>query len=517
VKCGAIPYSNHGVERETRLELATLTLARWRSNFVFGRGRKRLVNDYLPPTSTPIEYRSLGTRSGSNRAWIPRSDWSHRDDCAKRGSVRETALASATRELATVAQQLAPITGAASAGLPASMFARMDAHSLVPSAAIPQMFQLPAFKRAADHIGRAASLRGVLSTPRRPGPLVGVKASGSMSVLNGEAVATGLVLATLERLTVDGQPLTAPNIEAQLAQFAEELEVGMKGGAVPITRLVGLSGCPLEDGAVIETPWGSLRKASGRLSQITLGERTADAVLVLNLRDKLRIQAQGTAPPMMTPTAEEMDLQTRWHTLLPLAIILGSDQGTLLAPVPVWQRFVSCVSGYSGLSGWIPPTRLSLGQRNDPLRPAECRLIEGWAERLEVRFDDRHLGVAARRILRAVTGRIDIEDRLIDAVTSWEALVGTGTETTFRVTAALAFLLAEPGAARRIIATRLRKTYGLRSRVVHGAVVNPAELDAAARSAVGDAISAFKRLLTERDDLVEMESEARSDRLLFGA
>jgi hypothetical protein len=25
---GAIPYSNHGVERETRLELATLTLAR---------------------------------------------------------------------------------------------------------------------------------------------------------------------------------------------------------------------------------------------------------------------------------------------------------------------------------------------------------------------------------------------------------------------------------------------------------------------------------------------------------
>jgi hypothetical protein len=31
----AIPYSNHGVERETRLELATLTLARYASNSVF--------------------------------------------------------------------------------------------------------------------------------------------------------------------------------------------------------------------------------------------------------------------------------------------------------------------------------------------------------------------------------------------------------------------------------------------------------------------------------------------------
>jgi hypothetical protein len=34
----AIPYSNHGVERETRLELATLTLARYVSHSVFGKG-----------------------------------------------------------------------------------------------------------------------------------------------------------------------------------------------------------------------------------------------------------------------------------------------------------------------------------------------------------------------------------------------------------------------------------------------------------------------------------------------
>ena len=56
----AIPYSNHGVERETRLELATLTLARYASNSVFRRGQNRLLNDYFPPTSTGIHARHTG-------------------------------------------------------------------------------------------------------------------------------------------------------------------------------------------------------------------------------------------------------------------------------------------------------------------------------------------------------------------------------------------------------------------------------------------------------------------------
>jgi hypothetical protein len=49
----AIPYStSRSGERETRLELATLTLARYRSYSVFGRGQKGPLNDYLPPIST---------------------------------------------------------------------------------------------------------------------------------------------------------------------------------------------------------------------------------------------------------------------------------------------------------------------------------------------------------------------------------------------------------------------------------------------------------------------------------
>jgi len=59
----AIPYSTHGVERETRLELATLTLARYRSNSVFGRGPKWPLNHYLPPSSTGIHADPTGTHT----------------------------------------------------------------------------------------------------------------------------------------------------------------------------------------------------------------------------------------------------------------------------------------------------------------------------------------------------------------------------------------------------------------------------------------------------------------------
>ncbi len=49
----AAPQRPHETrQRETGLEPATLTLAGYRSYSVFGRGRKRPLNEYLPPIST---------------------------------------------------------------------------------------------------------------------------------------------------------------------------------------------------------------------------------------------------------------------------------------------------------------------------------------------------------------------------------------------------------------------------------------------------------------------------------
>src|ERR1017187_6637844 len=56
-------------QRETRLELATLTLARYRFYSVFGSGRKWPLNDYFPPTSTGIH--ADHTRSHADPTAVP--------------------------------------------------------------------------------------------------------------------------------------------------------------------------------------------------------------------------------------------------------------------------------------------------------------------------------------------------------------------------------------------------------------------------------------------------------------
>jgi len=111
----------------------------------------------------------------------------------------------------------------------------------------------------------------------------------------------------------------------------------------------------------------------------------------------------------------------------------------------------------------------------------------------------------------------DSSGGLIDSVTAWEALVGTGTEVTFRITAGLAALLADQRSARLNIAKRLRRTYRTRSKVVHGEIVDGVELQAAASSAVQDAVAALRNLLLDHDELIESSSEERSDALIFGS
>ena len=323
-----------------------------------------------------------------------------------------------------------------------------------------------------------------------------------------------LIAGAIEYSAIDGISPSREELQARIQTSAEELESGLRGAKIPVTRVVGLANCPLAEGCTILTPWGEVRRATGRLTELTLSDLTADAVMVTTYEEQLSVIPQGSQFPVQLSQAD-IDFQTRWHTLLPLAVILGCGADGLLSPTPVWQRVVSCITGTGGMSGWIPQSRFA-AQRSAPLRSDECAVIGAWAERLELLFDERHLGVAARRIVRAVSASLDSEARLIDSVTAWEALVGTGTEVTFRITAGLAALLADQRSARLRIAKRLRRTYRTRSKVVHGEIVDGVELQAAASSAVQDAVAALRNLLLDHDELIESSSEERSDALIFG-
>jgi hypothetical protein len=137
-----------------------------------------------------------------------------------------------------------------------------------------------------------------------------------------------------------------------------------------------------------------------------------------------------------------------------------------------------------------------------------------WTSEL-ARADLEHVEIAVDRTLRSLWAQ-DSTDSLIDAVIAWENLVGTRSETSYRVTAALAMLCQDDPEKR--IATRrdLAATYDARSRLVHGDQLPP-DLQQHRDRGIQTALEALRRLMTERQDLLALSSSSkRSDRLLLG-
>lgn len=127
--------------------------------------------------------------------------------------------------------------------------------------------------------------------------------------------------------------------------------------------------------------------------------------------------------------------------------------------------------------------------------------------------------LAARRIAAsAEEGRPD-DDALVDAVTAWESLLGSPSETTFKVTAAIARLLVKGVDERLRLQRELKQIYELRSRAVHGAadltISDQAKLDERRRRATVVGSAVLRVMLSERRDLLARKTEQRAPRLLL--
>jgi len=126
------------------------------------------------------------------------------------------------------------------------------------------------------------------------------------------------------------------------------------------------------------------------------------------------------------------------------------------------------------------------------------------------------LDIALTRIIRASSERRDPGDMLIDAVVAWENMFGSKTETTFKVCAAIAWLLEPTDQAKRLALFNKAKTiYGARSDVVHGAAFgDPDKQPALAREALDIATRAY-RAVHGRADLKDLKPSTRAERLLL--
>jgi hypothetical protein len=186
------------------------------------------------------------------------------------------------------------------------------------------------------------------------------------------------------------------------------------------------------------------------------------------------------------------------------------------APVllPVWRRYIEPLKQGDSI-GWSPPDRYR------PRSPARldqrfCDAWREWSMRLDAGALSR-LGVAPQRLIRASAERAAPDDRLIDAVIAWEALFGSESEATLRVTGSLAKILHSDRTKRLDTERKARQIYHLRSRLVHGALgVNVEDMDQPGREAVRLATEVLRVLIAERPDLLEMDSIERSRVLLVG-
>jgi hypothetical protein len=131
--------------------------------------------------------------------------------------------------------------------------------------------------------------------------------------------------------------------------------------------------------------------------------------------------------------------------------------------------------------------------------------------------DLSHLNLAMTRTLRAQSERRDDSDALIDAVIAWESLFGAVSESTLRVSASLARLLHAAGPEREKARDRYSKIYNRRSLIVHGSKKESAaqQIQKDSQDAINAALEAIRTILVRRPDLLALESNDRSVRILM--
>jgi len=143
----------------------------------------------------------------------------------------------------------------------------------------------------------------------------------------------------------------------------------------------------------------------------------------------------------------------------------------------------------------------------------EIEALIVWIERVRA-ADLSHVEIAVERLLRALF-EVEGGESLIDAVIAWENLLGTRSETVYRVTAGLAVLCEDDDSLRLERRKELQDIYDKRSRMVHGDSVG-ADFKLRNR-AIQIGLEALARLIEDRPVLLGLaKSQERVDRLLLG-
>jgi hypothetical protein len=288
------------------------------------------------------------------------------------------------------------------------------------------------------------------------------------------------------------------------------------GEPIPIPQVVRFTGANLPANATLPTPWGTVINAPAfnqdwmAMGTATVTQIAYTSLLLIGAVDEVVIINRDNVP--LVPANPKVDsYRERVGLLLPLAFALSH----LAEPrvVPQVHGYVS-VSPFSIGMTYTLPSPLSSWAWARTVMQQRLQDIHDWSRTLNSHHSSE-LDVAAHRTVSAVARRWDASDVLIDAVTAWENICGTKSETVFRVTGALAKLI-EPDRARRLdLRKSLNNLYTRRSEVVHGETLPFPVIHEASRSAIEVALRSLAEIYGHRTDLIHMDATRRADALLL--
>lgn len=334
--------------------------------------------------------------------------------------------------------------------------------------------------------------------------------SGGGARMSTTDLITGLLSSALQKMYFLRLPKDEGTFVRTVLEGFEELRRAARGERIRAHSLIGIGRIILLEGTQVSTPWGVVRPAPPVNAEQLLppfGQPQTRCILAESRLLPVRFD-RAPSPQRFDPSEA---IQTPSRILFPLSCALASKESSKpVVPLLTWSTLLLPFQAGFGYS--VPLLPPIFGAEIDVTQVAAE--IEEWA-RIVNRAHIPSVDIAAGRLVTSVVNRMDKCDSLIDAVMVWENLVGTSTEVTFRVTAALAKLLESDPTKRRAFRKELSDIYGVRSRVVHGGIVDAADIERACAGAIDVAVRALRASYARGRDWLALSSNERADSILL--
>lgn len=341
------------------------------------------------------------------------------------------------------------------------------------------------------------------------GPMIfSIRNRGSANL---DGIVTGLLQNAYKQVLLKNASYLEDVFTRNVLEGYQELIRTARGEKTLITCVYKLVGINLEKSLWITTPWGFIRgiQAKPQVTNMELTPTQPSAILVTSIQVQAQILRDYSAQPKIN--LADIELIKRNHILTSLVFAMTLSEQKPYAPLVTSGSILIPFSG-----GEITETYLTTNSilSEVVVEETQVKAIEDTANILYNNYSHR-IKVASTRIISAISQRLDKSDSLIDAIIAWENLVGTSTETVFRVTAALTNLLELDKDKRLDFRKKLKDIYNVRSRIVHGDSVDVKKIVKASDDAINIALQAITELCKRKGDWLSIKSEELSERLIL--